>query len=402
MPVGLTTPSNVLSIDGIRLAAEHAGIRKASGHDLVLIELCEGCRTAVSLTKNLFSAAPVTVVKEHLAIAQPRCLLINAGNANAGTGEQGLIDAKACCKYLAEKTGLLEENILPFSTGVIGQALPVAKISSVIPGLIKKLDEQAWTSAAQGIMTTDTIPKAVSRSVETEMGKISVTGIAKGAGMICPDMATMLSFIATDAEIEQSELEQLHRRLVDASFNRISVDGDTSTNDACVLMATGKGVKLSAESPAWKLFEELALEVYQLLAQAIIRDAEGVSKFVTLKVVNGATQPDCEAVARTLAHSLLVKTALFASDANWGRILAAIGRAGVALDISKIDISINGVSILREGEPDRQYTEEAGAAAMSKDEIEVLVSMGSGSAHYTLWTTDLSHEYVSINADYRT
>ena len=402
MSVGLTVPAHVLPVKGIRLAAEYAGIRKNAEPDLVLIELNKGCRTAVSLTKNLFCAAPVTIVKRHLAIEQPRYLLINAGNANAGTGEQGLADARACCSYLAEKTKSQTENVLPFSTGVIGQILPTKKINAVVPELIGKLDEQGWIDAAKGIMTTDTMPKVVSKSIVTEAGAVSITGIAKGAGMICPDMATMLAFIATDAEIEQNELEKLHQRLVNASFNRISVDGDTSTNDSCVLMATGQGAKVSQNSSAWELFEQLALEVYQLLAQAIIRDAEGATKFVTLRIINGATQTECEQVARTLAHSPLVKTALFASDANWGRILAAVGRAGIALDISKVDISINGTAILKSGAIDKHYTEQAGAAAMANNEIEIVVSLGSGTAQYTFWTSDLSHEYVSINADYRT
>lgn len=402
MPVGLKSPTNILPIAGIRLAAECAGIKSVTNPDVVLIELNQDCRVAVSLTKNLFCAAPVKLVKQHLVKEQPRYLLINSGNANAGTGDQGMADARASCRLLAELTELPLESVLPFSTGVIGQALPVNKIKSVLPDLLKKLHASAWLNAAEGIMTTDTLPKVVSGSVETQDGEISITGIAKGAGMICPDMATMLSFIATDVDISQDELNDLHLRLVGKSFNKISIDGDTSTNDSCVLMATGRGAKLSKDSVAWKAFEQKALEVYQQLAQAIVRDGEGVTKFVTVNVVGGATQTDCEKVARTVAHSPLVKTALYASDANWGRILAAVGRAGVELDINKVDLIVNDVTILKNGVLADDYTEQAGTEAVASEEIEILVSLGSGSAEYSLWTSDLSHEYVSINADYRT
>jgi glutamate N-acetyltransferase/amino-acid N-acetyltransferase len=342
------------------------------------------------------------IAKQHIQSATPRYLLVNAGNANAGTGEQGQQDAVACCQVLARLANISEKTVLPFSTGVIGQPLAVAKIEAALPELLAALSENAWPVAARAIMTTDTVPKVISRKIKTGHGQVSITGIAKGAGMICPNMATMLAFIATDADIEQQDLQTLHNKLINTSFNCISVDGDTSTNDACVLMATAQSDKIQPGTGLWQQFEHAASEVYQFLAQAVIRDGEGASKFVTLQIVNGRTEADCEAVARAVAHSPLVKTALFASDANWGRILAAVGRAGVELNIGSVGLSINDTVVVKNGQRAGSYTEEAGAKAFARDEINIVIDLNSGSAEYTLWTTDLSHEYVRINAEYRT
>jgi glutamate N-acetyltransferase/amino-acid N-acetyltransferase len=402
MAVGLKQSGDVLPVPGIKLATVYAGLRKTKAPDLLLIEIAAGSRVAASLTRNLFCAAPVVLVKENIQSETTRYLLINAGNANAGTGEQGLLDAKACCRALAGLAGVDEKSVLPFSTGVIGQALPVNKIEAALPDLLAALSEDSWLKAAHAIMTTDTVPKAISRRIKTDTGVINITGIAKGAGMICPDMATMLAFIATDADVGQDDLNRLHHKLVNASFNRISVDGDTSTNDACVCMATGQSEKVQPDTGLWHRLEQTALEVYQYLAQAIIRDGEGASKFVTLKVINGSSEADCEAIARAIAHSPLVKTALFASDANWGRILAAAGRAGVALDINQVDMTINNTIVLENGQRAKSYTEDAGSRAFAQDEIEIAINLNCGSADYMMWTTDLSHEYVRINAEYRT
>lgn len=402
MAVGLAQETDVNPVPGIRLATAHAGLRKSGSDDLLLIEVKGGSRVALSLTKNLFCAAPVVIAKQHIQSATPRYLLVNAGNANAGTGEQGQQDAVACCQALARLTNVSEKTVLPFSTGVIGQPLAVAKIEAALPELLAALSENAWPAAARAIMTTDTVPKVISRKVKTGNGQVSITGIAKGAGMICPNMATMLAFIATDADIGQQELQTLHNKLINTSFNCISVDGDTSTNDACVLMTTAQSDKIQPGTGLWQQFEQVASEVYRFLAQAIIRDGEGASKFVTLHVVNGRTEADCEAVARAVAHSPLVKTALFASDANWGRILAAVGRAGVELNIGSVGLSINNTIVVKNGQRAGSYTEEAGAEAFGRDEINIVIDLNSGPAEYTLWTTDLSHEYVRINAEYRT
>lgn len=403
MPVGLRPPSDLLPVPGVRLAAVHAGLRKTSRADVVLFELRRGSRTTATFTRNRFCAAPVNVAKAHLRAAEPRFLLINAGNANAGTGSQGLSDAQQCCRTLAELAGCAPEQALPFSTGVIGQPLPVGKIVNALPQAMQSLDENGWLAAANGIMTTDTQPKAVSRRITVNGQHVTVTGIAKGAGMICPDMATMLAFIATDAAIDAALLPAVHTQAVENSFNRITVDGDTSTNDACVLVATGaSGVEVKGNSLDYQEFITALESVYLQLAHAIVRDAEGATKFVAVSVEQGASEADCRTIAYAVAHSPLVKTALYASDANWGRILAAVGRAGLPVDIDKVGIKINGVSILRRGQPDPTYTEAAGAKAMSAEEIVIRIELGLGDQGFTVWTSDLSHEYVSINADYRT
>ncbi|HEX7027129.1 MAG TPA: bifunctional glutamate N-acetyltransferase/amino-acid acetyltransferase ArgJ [Gammaproteobacteria bacterium] len=402
MPVGLRPPTDLLPVPGIRLAAVYAGLRKTPRDDLVLFELRSGSRTAATFTRNRFYAAPVSLAKAHLSAAEPRFLLINAGNANAGTGSQGLSDARQCCQVLAELAGCSPEQVLPFSTGVIGQPLPVDKIAKALPRAVNSLDDDAWLTAANGIMTTDTQPKGASRQLTVNGRRVTISGIAKGAGMICPDMATMLSFIATDAAIDAALLSDLHTQAVEGSFNRITIDGDTSTNDACVLVATGaSGVEVKKDAPDYQAFVTALESVYLQLAHAIVRDAEGATKFVTVCIEQGASVDDCRTIAYTVAHSPLVKTALYASDANWGRILAAVGRAGVAIDIARVGIEINGASILRQGQPDPGYTEEAGAAAMAAEEIVIRIELGLGEKSFTVWTSDLSHEYVSINADYR-
>ena len=402
MPVGLTMPKHVSPVAGVRLAAVQSGIYGPAKRDLVLIELAEGSTTAAVFTQNRFCAAPVVVAKQHLSVTQPRYLLINSGNANAGTGAQGLADAQRSCVLVAAQSNSEPELVLPFSTGVIGQRLPVDKIDAALPGAFSGLAKDAWLDAARAIMTTDTIPKVVSRQVETNGGDFSITGMAKGAGMICPNMATMLAFVATDAAIDQASLVDLNQQLTEQSFNRITIDGDTSTNDACVLIATGGAGQITKGSPAWSKFVATLLEVYQQLAQSIVRDGEGASKFVTVAVKGGYKDSDCEVVARSVAHSPLVKTALFASDANWGRILAAVGYAGIALAIEKVSLVINGVVIVQNGEPHPDYHEQLGASAMANSEIEIEIELGQGSARYRLWTSDLSYDYVSINADYRT
>lgn len=407
MTHGAESGGEGLPVRGIRWAAVSAGLRRSGQPDLVVAAVHPGSGTAVTFTRNRFCAAPVSVAREHLNWGPPRLLLINAANANAGTGMAGIEDARACCRGLAEAAvgaglGAIDERaVLPFSTGVIGQRLPVDKIQRVLPNALAELDEHGWGAAARGIMTTDTVPKVRSRRIVTAGGTVTVTGIAKGAGMICPDMATMLAFIATDAAIPADSSARMHRRLVDRTFNRISIDGDTSTNDAGVFIATGCGPSIEPDTEQWERLEAAILEVYRGLAHAIVRDGEGATKFVSISVCGGRNRTDCERVARTVAHSPLVKTALYAGDANWGRILAAVGRAGVELDIARVGLSINGVAVLTGGEPDATYTEEVGSRAMAETDIEIRVELGLGAAEYTLWTSDLSHDYVSINADYR-
>lgn len=402
MAVGLKAPQGVLPVAGVRLGVGRAGIRRGLSPDLLLMALEEDACTSATFTRNRFCAAPVVVAREHLNAARPRFVLVNAGNANAGTGAAGLEDARACCRAVAAAGQTGEQAVLPFSTGVIGQRLAVDKIEAALPEAIGRLAADNWMDAARAIMTTDTVPKAASRYIATGAGDVTMTGIAKGAGMICPDMATMLAFIATDARVDQAVLETLHRRLVVQSFNRISVDGDTSTNDACVLIATGRGPTLKPDTPAWKAFEKALLGVYRTLAQAIVRDAEGATKFVTIRVEGGVNEADCEKIARAVAHSPLVKTALYASDANWGRILAAVGRSGAEVDVGRVALAINGVGVLSAGEPDPLYSETAGSRAMAGEEIEIHITVGDGKGSYMLWTSDLSHDYVRINAEYRT
>ena len=402
MPVGLKAPDKLLPVKGIRLAAVHSGIKAdASIKDLVLIELAESSNLAAVFTKNKFCAAPVVVAKQHLARNNnPRYLLINSGNANAGTGDQGYQNALESCRRVASLNNLDESSVLPFSTGVIAAELPLGKISDAIPGLVDKLDSGAWLQAAQGIMTTDTLPKAVSRVIEVDNQSVTITGIAKGSGMIKPDMATLLAFVATDAKIDQINLQTMIERAIDCSFNAITVDGDTSTNDACILIASGASdVEISADDED---FVKALLAVFQSLAQSIIRDAEGATKFVEIEVSGARSISDAKEVGYTVAHSPLVKTALFASDPNWGRILAAIGRANIdSLDVGQINLYLGDTCLLKNGLPEATYTEEMGQREMSGDEIKIRIELGQGNYRASIWTSDLSYEYVKINAEYR-
>jgi glutamate N-acetyltransferase/amino-acid N-acetyltransferase len=394
------------SIRGVRIAAAAAGIRYRDRDDLVLIELPAGAHCAAVFTRNAFCAAPVTVAREHLGSTAPRWLLINAGNANAGTGARGLEDARACCAALATLAECTASQVLPFSTGVIGEYLPVDRISDALPLALTSLAEDAWDAAARAIMTTDTRPKRVTRQVTLGQQCATITGIAKGAGMIRPDMATMLAFVATDAAIAAPLLQQSLKTAVDASFNAISIDGDTSTNDACVLVATGTLEHPpidDASSRQLADFQQALNGVCSELATAIVRDGEGATKLVSIEVDGGRSGTEARQVADTIAHSPLVKTALFAADPNWGRILAAVGRAGLdALDIEQVRISLDDVLIVSAGGRDPRYSEEAGRAVMAKDQFSILVQLGRGNASARVLTCDLSYDYVRINAEYRT
>ncbi len=397
MAVGETFKGDIHPIPGVRLAAVESGIRYRNRLDLVLIEIAAGGSVAGVFTQNAFCAAPVSVARKNLDARDSRYFLINTGNANAGTGEQGALDALRCCQSLADIASVDISEVLPFSTGVIGERLPVEKIIAGIPDAFTSLDESAWEQAARGIMTTDTRPKLVSRKIDVEGKSVSITGIAKGAGMIKPNMATMLAYVCTDAAIPRQQLQDIVRRASNKSFNRITVDGDTSTNDCCMLVATGKSsVAVNAG------IESALLEVFQELAIALIKDAEGATKFITVNIEQGATSKECLAVAYAVAESPLVKTALFASDPNWGRILAAVGRAGLEdLDIKAIEIRLGEVLLVSGGQVDASYTEELGQREMDRDEITLTISLGRGETAETVWTSDLSHDYIRINADYR-
>nr|VFJ56904.1 MAG: glutamate N-acetyltransferase [Candidatus Kentron sp. DK] len=406
------------TIQGIRLGVASAGIRAHLGlehphaetnddrNDLTLIEIAEGTHTAAVFTRNAFRAAPVQVARRHLGAARPRFLLINTGNANAGTGKRGVADAMACCEIVAEQAGCPPEAVLPFSTGVIGEPLPVARIAANLAKAYQDLRADGWEQAARAIMTTDTVPKLVSRTIKTGAGPCAITGIAKGAGMIRPDMATMLAFVATDAPVTPGALREALAHAVDGSFHRITVDGDTSTNDACVLMATGTAdIPLidDLEKEAGRAFGQGVAEVCQELAKALIRDGEGATKFITVDVRGGRDRVECDQVAFAIAHSPLVKTALFASDPNWGRILAAVGRAGLAdLDITGVRVFLDDVCIVTSGMRAEGYTEEQGRRVVQAPEITIRVELGRGRESAVVWTCDMSYEYVRINAEYRT
>ena len=406
MAVGLKEPSDLLDVSGVRIATTAAGLRYKDRDDMVLIEVAEGSNVAAVFTQNKYCAAPIIVAKEHIAQRPVRALLINAGNANAGTGKQGLDNARLSCSKVSELLNLSPEQILPFSTGVIGEQLPMNLMLKGITQMTAELSEPSnWLSAAKAIMTTDTLPKAVSHTVNVEGHNLTITGVSKGSGMICPNMATMLSYVATDADIEADLLNRLLAKANKASFNRITVDSDTSTNDALVLIATAKSGAPQIDdehSVAGQAFY-LALEQVLIdLATAVVRDGEGATKFVKVEVRGGASENDCEAIAYSVAHSPLVKTALFASDPNWGRILAAIGKAPIRrLELDKVSININKLSIIESGEPTESYTEAAGKKVFEQDDITISIDLNLGSADYHVWTSDLSHEYVTINADYR-
>ena len=405
MAVGLKQLPILHPVAGIRLGTTAAGIRKKDRRDLVVIECAPGTRVAATFTRNRFCAAPVTVAREHLAGSAPRALLINTGFANAGTGAPGLEDARACCAALARQLNCRAGEILPFSTGVIGERLPRERIVDGLPTCLASLNANGWAEAAHGIMTTDTLPKGSSRRIRIGAHTITVTGIAKGAGMIRPDMATMLAFVATDAAVTPAVLEACLSAAVNQTFNRITVDGDTSTNDACVLLATeaaGNPVIGRTEGKDYAALLGVVTEVFTELAQAIVRDAEGATKFITIEVSGGRSESDCLAVAYTIAHSPLVKTAFFASDPNWGRILAAIGRAPIEhLDVARVAIHLNELCVVRHGAPDAGYSEAQGLAVMRLPEIRIGVDLGAGAASARVWTSDLSHDYVRINAEYR-
>lgn len=406
MAVNLDPPTELKVIDGVTLATGCAGIKTGDRDDLVLIQLAEGSVAAAVFTQNAFKAAPVRLAQRHRAEAPTRALLINSGNANAATGTQGLRDAIACCQAVADALDIDVANVLPFSTGVIGERLPVDALRDCARGLVGGLAPDAWLDAARAIMTTDTMPKAVSRSVELDHRVVAVTGIAKGAGMIRPDMATMLAFVATDARVAPGPLDDLIACANRASFSRITVDGDTSTNDAFTLIATGASdmpAITSSEDPRFELLARTITGVAAELAQAIVRDGEGATKFVTITVQGGASADECLEVAFTIAGSPLVKTALFAGDPNWGRFCMAIGRARVTgLDPDKVSLWLDDLRVAAAGVMVPDYTDAAGAAVMSAPEFQVRIDLGRGTASETIWTTDLSYEYVRINAEYRT
>jgi len=402
MAVSLRPPTQLAPVRGIRLASCAAGIRYRDRNDLVLVDAGPGSSLAALFTRNAFCAAPVRVAREHLDTGQARWLLINAGNANAGTGESGLRAARATCEGVAALTAGPVSAVLPFSTGVIGEPLPVDRIRAVLPGLAAGLREDAWLEAGRAIMTTDTVLKGASRTARLSGGVVTLTGIAKGSGMIHPDMATMLAFIGTDVRIDHVSLHELLKRAADGSFNAITVDGDTSTNDSLVCMASGaSGIQPTGTEDLEILacaLDSLCLE----LAEAIVRDGEGATKFVRITVRGARDRAEAQRVAETVALSPLVKTALFASDPNWGRILAAIGRAGVEdFEIDRVALSVNGVEIARAGGRAPGYTEAAGQAAFAPEELDIGIDLARGDAQYRKYTCDFSHEYVSINADYR-
>ena len=394
MPVNLPIPKqeDLLPIQGIRLGVASAGIKTLGRLDLVLIEIVKGASCSSVYTKNSFCAAPVIVAKQHQQQITPRYLLINSGNANAGTGEQGLDVAQNSCQLVANLTAVEANTVLPFSTGVIGQQLAIEKIEKALPDAVHNLRSDNWFDAAQGIMTTDTIVKALSKQIEIDGVMITVTGMAKGSGMVCPDMATVLSYIATDAAVEQSVLDEILINTVDQTFNRITVDGDTSTNDACVLIATAQaanGCITDLSSNSAQCLSQTIAEISQQLAHAIVRDGEGATKFVSIIVEQGQNKNECRQIAYTIAHSPLVKTALFASDPNWGRILAAVGRSDVTdLDVNQVSIYLDELCIVSAGEPAKNYTEEQGQQIMKQDEITIRVTLGRGDAMDIIWTCD--------------
>jgi len=408
MPVNLVAPvaADLHPIAGVCIGVAEAGVRKAHRKDLTVFLLDEGASVAGVFTQNRFCAAPVQISREHLASGQPiRAMVINTGNANAGTGADGLARARSTCIALARQLSVAPEQILPFSTGVIMEPLPNDRIEAGLPAAIADAQPGHWARAAEGIMTTDTLPKAFSAQVQIGGATVSITGISKGAGMIRPNMATMLGFLATDACVAPAVMQQLARELADGSFNRVTIDGDTSTNDSFVVVATNKAAHApvtSLDSADGQALKAAMLSVSQKLAQAIVRDGEGATKFITVRVEGGKTGEECRKVAYAIAHSPLVKTAFFASDPNLGRILAAVGYAGIDdLDQTGIDLYLDDVHVALQGGRNPAYREEDGQRVMKQSEITVRVLLGRGTAADTVWTCDFSHEYVTINADYR-
>ena len=408
MPVNLTAPvaSSLHPVAGVRIGVAEAGVRKANRKDLTVFLLDEGASVGGVFTSNRFCAAPVQICRERLdAGAAVRAIVVNTGNANAGTGEDGLARARQTCEALAAQLGLQPEQVLPFSTGVIMEPLPVDRIVAGLPAAITDAQPAHWARAAEGIMTTDTVPKAASAKAMVGGVEVTITGISKGAGMIRPNMATMLGFLATDAKVDQAVMKQLAFELAEGSFNRVTIDGDTSTNDSFIVIATNKAANApvtALDSADGQALKEALMGVARQLAQAIVRDGEGATKFITVQVEGGKTTAECRQVAYAIAHSPLVKTAFFASDPNLGRILAAVGYAGIDdLDQTKIDLYLDDVHVAVNGGRNPSYREEDGQRVMKQAEITVRVNLGRGSASDTVWTCDLSHDYVSINADYR-
>ncbi|WP_017777114.1 bifunctional glutamate N-acetyltransferase/amino-acid acetyltransferase ArgJ [Paraburkholderia kururiensis] len=403
-------PAQLHPVSGVTLGWAEANIRKPNRKDVLVISVEEGATVAGVFTSNRFCAAPVTVCREHLARVREggsgiRALVVNTGNANAGTGEHGLAVARETCAELARLAGIAPEQVLPFSTGVILEPLPIDRLKAGLPQALANRGPAHWYDAAQAIMTTDTLPKAASRQVTVDGHTVTLSGISKGAGMIKPNMATMLGFLAFDAAVAQPVLDALVKHAADRSFNCITIDGDTSTNDSFILIATGKSslpAITSTESPAYVALRDAVTEMAQALAQLIVRDGEGATKFITVQVEEGANVGECRQVAYAIGHSPLVKTAFYASDPNLGRILAAIGYAGIAdLDVGKVEVYLDDVLVARAGGRNPDYREEDGQRVMKKSEIAVRVRLGRGDAQATIWTCDLSHDYVSINADYR-
>ena len=408
MPVNLTSPTatELLPVPGVKLGIAEANIKKPNRKDLLVMQLDAQSTVAGVFTQNRFCAAPVIVAREHLASGKGiRALVINTGNANAGTGEPGMANARATCAAVAKLLGCAPEQVLPFSTGVIMEPLPLEKIVAGLPQAVKNLDEKNWFDASQAIMTTDIVAKAVSRQIKLGGVMVTVTGMAKGSGMIHPNMATMLGYIATDAALAEPLLQQMVSQASDASFNCITVDGDTSTNDALMLIATGKSGAAAitqADSDTYKQLQAAVTEVATLLAQAIVRDGEGATKFMTIKVEGGKSAAECKQIAYAVGRSPLVKTAFFASDPNLGRILAAIGYAGIAdLDVEKIKLYLDDVLVAEQGGRAASYREEDGQRIMQQSDIGIRVVLGRGNAAATVWTCDFSYDYVKINASYR-
>lgn len=407
MPVNLALPAASV-VPGVALSTNAAGIKANGGDDMVLCSLAQTSTTVGVFTQNTFCAAPVIVAKSHLnerPLGDARALLINSGNANAGTGQPGIDVANSHCAALAELLGVEANQVLPYSTGVIGEQLPDEKIQAALPNLVAGLDNSlpAWEQAACGIMTTDTVPKLTSKTININGQSVTITGMSKGAGMIEPNMATMLAYVFTDASVNKIDLQNALNASVAKSFNAITVDSDTSTNDACMLTATGLGIELIDGDTHWDKFQSALDEVLLLLAQAIVRDAEGATKFITAEVLGGASFEDCRAVGYGIANSPLVKTAMFASDANVGRLLMAIGKVGIDnLNPDQVSVSVNELPVFEKGLLHPKYSEEKGSAVMQADDIVVSVNLGMGKHTASIYTSDLSHEYVTINAEYRT
>jgi glutamate N-acetyltransferase/amino-acid N-acetyltransferase len=406
MPVNLHEPASLLPVAGVRLGVAEAAIKKPGRNDLLIVELAEGSRVAGVFTQNAFAAAPVQLCREYLkASSTIRALVVNAGNANAATGSGGLDDARATTRAVAAALGCAPEQVLPFSTGVIGQRLPMDRLLAGVPKAAAALDATQWNLAARTIMTTDTVPKGASRRVSISQGAVTVTGIAKGVGMIEPHMATMLAFIATDARLTAAATEAALRAAVDDSFNCVTVDGDTSTNDSCVLCATARaGARdIGTDDADFAVVAAAIREVCIELAQAIVRDGEGATRFITIEVSGACSVAEARQVGYAIANSPLVKTAMFAGDANWGRIVMAIGKAGVAgLDPARVGIVLDDVVLLERGQPHPGYREERGAAVVARPEFTIGVTLGRGAARARLWTCDFSYDYIKINAEYRT